>query len=172
MRDADEESFEEFVHGRSQALLRTAYLLTGDWGHAEDLLQVVLTSTYRHWRRVASNAPEAYVRRGLVNEHINRWRRRKFTERPLESAPPLVARDDVSRVDHHDEVWRALQVVSPTQRAVLVLRYYEGLSEAEIAAVLTCAPGSVKAHASRGLAVLRLTLGRQRFDTFHQEQTV
>jgi RNA polymerase sigma-70 factor (sigma-E family) len=170
MRDADERSFEEFVRGRSQALLRTAYLLTGDWGHAEDLLQVVLTATYRHWRRIASDAPEAYVRRGLVNQHITGWRRRRFTERPLESAPPPVARDDVSLVDHHDEVWRALQAVSPTQRAVLVLRYYEGLSEAEIAAVLACAPGSVKAHASRGLAVLRLTLARQRSAIIHEEQ--
>jgi DNA-directed RNA polymerase specialized sigma24 family protein len=86
MRDADQDSFEEFVRGRSQALLRTAYLLTGDWGHAEDLLQDVLTATYRHWRRVGSNAPEAYVRRGLVNQRISRWRRRKFTERPLDAA--------------------------------------------------------------------------------------
>ena len=172
MRDADEESFEEFVRGRSQALLRTAYLLTGDWGHAEDLLQVVLTATYRHWRRVSADVPEAYVRRSLVNQHISGWRRRKLTERPLESAPPPVAPDDVARVDHQDEVWRALRNVSPTQRAVLVLRYYEGLSEAEIAAVLACSPGSVKAHASRGLATLRLTLGRQRFDTFHEEQRI
>ncbi len=172
MRDADEASFEEFVRARSSALLRTAYLLTGDWGHAEDLLQVVLTATYRHWRRVGPDAPEAYVRRGLVNQHINRWRRRRFTERPLESAPPPLAPDDVTPVDDHDEVWQALQNVSPTQRAVLVLRYYEGLSEAEIAAVLTCAPGSVKAHASRGLATLRLTLARQRSDTFHKEQRI
>jgi len=170
MRDADEASFDEFVRGRSAALLRTAYLLTGDWGHAEDLLQVVLTSTYRHWRRVGSDAPEAYVRRSLVNQHISRWRRRKFSERPLDSAPAPIAMDDVSRVDHHDEMWRALQTVSPTQRAVLVLRYYEGLSEAEIAAELSCSPGSVKAHASRGLATLRLTLARQRLPTFHKEQ--
>lgn len=170
MRDADEESFEEFVRGRSPALLRTAYLLTGDWGHAEDLLQVVLTATYRHWRRVSADAPEAYVRRALVNQHISRWRRRRFTERPLDSAPPPVARDDVAGVDRQDEVWRALRNVSPTQRAVLVLRYYEGLSEAEIAAELGCAPGSVKAHASRGLATLRLTLARQRLTAFHEEQ--
>lgn len=170
MRDVDEESFEEFVRGRSPALLRTAYLLTGDWGHAEDLLQVVLTATYRHWRRVSADAPEAYVRRALVNQHISRWRRRRFTERPLESAPPPLAKDEMAGVDHHDELWRALRNVSPTQRAVLVLRYYEGLSEAEIAAALACSPGSVKAHASRGLATLRLTLGRQRFDTIHEEQ--
>ncbi len=172
MRDADQDSFEEFVRGRSQALLRTAYLLTGDWGHAEDLLQDVLTATYRHWRRVGSDAPEAYVRRGLVNQRISRWRRRKFTERPLEAAPPPLARDDVSLLDHHDEVWRALQKVTPTQRAVLVLRYYEGLSEAEIADVLTCSPGTVKAHASRGLATLRLTFGRHRFGTVQEEQRI
>ncbi len=170
MRDADQDSFEEFVRGRSQALMRTAYLITGDWGHAEDLLQDALAATYRHWRRVGSDAPEAYVRRALVNQHISRWRRRRFSERPLEAAPPPVARDDVSSVDHQDEVWRALQSVTPAQRAVLVLRYYEGLSEAEIAATLTCSPGTVKSHASRGLAVLRLTLAGQRSGTFPEEQ--
>jgi RNA polymerase sigma-70 factor (sigma-E family) len=146
--------FEDFVRGRSTALLRTAYLLTGDRGHAEDLLQGVLERMARRWPSI-TDSREAYARRALVNAATNRWRRRapvpvELTERHHLSAP------DVSvGVAVRDELIRALLSLPARQRAVLVLRYFEDLSEAETARVLECSVGTVKSQASRGLDRLR-----------------
>ena len=170
MDRADELAFEEFVRWRSPALLKTAYLLTGDRGHAEDLLQGALAQVYRHWHRIHANGvPEAYVRRAMVNHRISSWRRRRVPEAPLDPQFHATTQDDVSALDQRDELWRALREVTPAQRAVLVLRYYEGYSEAEIAAALACSPGSVKSHASRGLARLRAALGVPAPSTVSQE---
>jgi len=151
---ADSLTFEEFVTTRSPAFLRLAYALTRDHAHAEDLLQTALARTWPMWKRIADD-PEPYMRRVLVNTHISWWRRRWNGERATGELPEVAAGHPQSTVDDRDEVWRALARLPKRQRAVLVLRYFEELSEAEIADVLGCAPGTVKSLASRALARLR-----------------
>jgi RNA polymerase sigma-70 factor (sigma-E family) len=152
------EEFDSFVGARSGALLRTAHLLTGDRGHAEDLLQQALERLYRHWGRIDGD-PEGYVRRTLVNLAADRWRRR--SRRPQEAGqelPDTPARGDAHRAveDRYDLV-RALRTLTSRQRAVLVLRYFDDLSEAEAARVLGCSVGTVKSTSSKALARLRAT---------------
>lgn len=150
------DGFAEFVADRSPALLRAAWLLTGDPGRAEDLLQTVLAKAWRHWRRIADGSPEAYVRQAMVNTYITWWRRRWRAEVPA-SAPPDrgVDADLAGESADRDAVRRALARLTRQQRAIVVLRYVEDLSVAETAAVLGCSPGTVKTLASRALAVLR-----------------
>jgi RNA polymerase sigma-70 factor (sigma-E family) len=152
---ATPEGFSEFVLARQAALLRTAYLLTGHAHDAEDLVQTTLIKVVPQWRRIADN-PEPYVRRVLVNENISRWRRRRWREHPTDELPEVLAAEP----DRAEllAVRDALRSLAPRQRAVLVLRYYEGLSEAEIAAQLGIAPGTVKSQARDGLATLRQAL--------------
>lgn len=159
MRDDEERAFEEFVDRTADRLLRSAVLLTGDRGAAEDLLQGALERTYRHWRRIGGEAPEAYIRRALVNAAISRRRRRRFQEVPLLidgawTADGSIA-DHAEALSQRDGLIRALLTLPPRQRAVIVLRYLDDLSEAEVATTLGCSLGSVKSHASRGLARLR-----------------
>ena len=152
-------SFEEFVQGCSPRLFRTALLLAGqDRAAAEDLLQLALERAYRHWARVCrSGDPERYVRRIVVNAANDRWRR--AVRRPEQSLGPgeagPVAEDQADAVAERDFLIRALAGLPLRQRSVLVLRYYNDLSEAEIADVLGCSVGTVKSQASRGLARLR-----------------
>jgi RNA polymerase sigma-70 factor (sigma-E family) len=149
------DDFREFVVARSPALLGTAYLLTGDRGAAEDLLQVTLLKAYRHWSRIrAAGNPEAYVRRAMSNQRISWWRRRRVVESDR-ALPDLPAGDGVASVEQRDELWRALQLLPPRTRAVLVLRYWEDLPEADTARILGCSVGTVKSLASRGLRRLR-----------------
>ena len=152
----DAEDFRQFMATRSAALLRTAYLLTGDRGHAEDLVQSVLAKAYRHWGRVRrSGVPEAYVRRILVNERNNRWRRDHFRAREVVGeVPDRPGGDETQAYADRDEMWQALRAMPPRTRAVLVLRYWEDLSEAETAELLGCSVGTVKSQASRGLRKL------------------
>ncbi len=159
MGRADDDDFQGFVVTRSPQLLRTAYLLTGDRGRAEDLVQTALTRAYRHWRRVrAAGDPEAYVRTILVNEQRRWWRRGGDRETAVAALPDPGAPDRTAAVDERDLLWRALQQMPPRTRAVLVLRYWEDRSEAETAAVLGCSVGSVKSQASRGLRRLHTLL--------------
>lgn len=151
-----EQDFEEFVALRSQPLLRTAYLLCGgDRGAAEDLLQEVLERTYPRWRRINSH-PEAYVRAALANASANRWRRRaRKPETPVEVVePPAVDGHEQTVVDQ-DAVVRALAQLPTRMRAVLVLRFFDDLSEAQTASALGCGVGTVKSQTSRGLARMR-----------------
>ncbi len=150
-------NFAEFVSARSTALYRTALLLTGQVAAAEDLLQDALERAYRRWDRIeVLEAPEAYVRRILVNLATDRWRRRRFTEQPLEAWHEPAPHDDPA---HHvvvrDSLMDALRRLTPRQRAVLVLRYWDGLTEVETAAVMSCAVGTVKATAHQALARMR-----------------
>lgn len=152
-------SFEEFVQARSPRLFRTALLLAGqDRAVAEDLLQLALERAYRHWARVCrSGEPERYVQRILANASNDRWRQvARRPERQLRpgEADPL-ARDQSDAVAERDFLMRALATLPPRQRTVLVLRYFNDLSEAEIADALGCSAGTVKSQASRGLARLR-----------------
>lgn len=157
--DADAEAaFTDFVAARLPALLRLGHLLTGRPADAEDLVQTALVKTYGAWPRVQrQDAPEAYVRQVMLNTYRSWWRYRLSREVVSESIPERLTSDPST--DERDAMWRALATLPKRQRAVLVLRYYEGLSEAETAAALGCAVGSVKSQASRGLARLRETSG-------------
>ncbi|MEV4315810.1 SigE family RNA polymerase sigma factor [Actinocrispum sp. NPDC049592] len=146
--------FEQFVASRSAVLLRTAYLLcAGDRGAAEDMLQDVLERMYPKWRRIKGE-PEAYARASLAN----RWRRRsrRVGESPLtsEAVHPLVHGPE-GEVADRDQVVRALSELPERMRAVLVLRFFDDLSEADTARALGCGAGTVKSQTSRGLARLR-----------------
>ncbi|MBN0048266.1 SigE family RNA polymerase sigma factor [Streptomyces actuosus] len=152
-----ENRFQEFVRARWSHLVRTAYLLTGDAHHAEDLTQTALAKAYRSWRRVArADNPEAYVRRMLVSCNSDRFRKRRVQE-SLTAAPPDRAGSEeaTSWAAERSALMTALAGLPPRQRAVVVMRYWEDLSEAEVAGVLGCSPGTVKSQASKGLAKLR-----------------
>ncbi|ADP81185.1 SigE family RNA polymerase sigma factor [Pseudofrankia inefficax] len=164
MRADEELAFEAFVVGAADRLLLSAVLLVGgDWAAGEDLLQGAFERVYRHWSRVADGQPEAYVRRALVNAATSRWRRLRVrvAEVPLvvdgEWAIDVAAADidHADRLSQHEDLVRALRSLPPRQRAVVVLRYFEDLPEAEVAAALGCSVGSVRSQASRGLARLR-----------------
>ena len=154
-------SFEDFVRARSGSLLRTALLLTGQSrAEAEDLLQIALERAYRHWPRICgSEGPERYVRQILARASTDRWRR--LARRPEQAMPAAdygpVAPDRTSEIADRDYLLRALASLPPRQRAVLVLRYFDDLSEAETARMLGCSLGTVKSQAARGLARLRVT---------------
>lgn len=156
----DLSEFETFVAAQQQSLLRAAFLLTQDRGHAQDLLQDTLLKVYRRWRREGSPThSNAYVRRALVNEFISSRRRRKWTEVP---AAPVEIEDRSGPGDEVNDrvmVWHALRTLAPRQRSVLVLRVYEGLSDAEIAEYLGCAEGTVRSLASRAYQYLREDCG-------------
>jgi RNA polymerase sigma-70 factor (sigma-E family) len=164
---SDRVSFEQFVEGSSARMLTLAVLLTGyNRADAEDLLQTVLERAYRRWRRICrAGDPARYVRQMLVNAAIDRWRLlRRRPEQPLgrdRSAPwaGFAGPDEADAVADQDLLWRALGQLPPGQRAVLVLRYYEDLTEAQTAAVLGCSVGSVKTQASRALTKLRGIVG-------------
>jgi RNA polymerase sigma-70 factor (sigma-E family) len=151
-RDPDRAAFDEFAQARMRALLRFAHVLTGDRDRAADLVQDALERTLLAWPGVQSKGdPEGYVRRAIVNRQVSVWRRRR-RER-LVAEPPESPYDDAAARDR--ELWDALATLPARQRAVLVLRYYEDLTEADAAAVLGCSVGTIKSQASRGLARLR-----------------
>ncbi|MFL6073902.1 MAG: SigE family RNA polymerase sigma factor [Mycobacteriales bacterium] len=163
--DRDEPSFDEFVAAQLPGLLRYAAALTGDRALAQDVVQDALVRAHHRWRRVLrADRPEAYVKRIVVNEYLS-WRRRWHPRHVVLPATPLdetgladqpVEPDHASRsADRADLRWRLAQL-SPRQRAVLVLRYFEGLSDPEIAEILGCTQGTVRGYASRGLHALRL----------------
>jgi RNA polymerase sigma-70 factor (sigma-E family) len=154
--------FRDFVTARSPALLRTAYLLGGDWATAEDLLQVALTKTYLAWLRLGTiDAVEPYARRVLVNTATSWWRRRWHGERPTEVLPDLPASDGLDERLERDRLWRHVITLPARQRAVLVLRFYEDQSEAETARLLGVSVGTVKSQCARALATLRLRLASE-----------
>jgi RNA polymerase sigma-70 factor (sigma-E family) len=157
-----EQEFRDFVAARSTALLRTAYLLSGDWGAAEDLLQVALTKTYLAWRRLGHiEAVEPYARRVLVNTVTSWWRRRWHGERPTEVLPERAVSDGLDARLERDALWWHVKELPARQRAVLVLRFYEDLSEVDTAVLLGVSVGTVKSQCSRALAALRRSLGEQ-----------
>jgi len=149
------DGYDDFLAVRGAALLRTAYLICGDRDHAEDLFQNAMARLLVHWPRVATGDPEAYARRILVNSTIN-WRQRlRSRETSVAAVPDRAVSDFTAAQADRDEMWRALAVLAPRQRAVLVLRYYEDLTEAQTAAILGCSIGTVKSQHSKALATLR-----------------
>ena len=172
MRHAsDEAAFSEFVEARSSALFRTGYLMVGDHQLAQDLLQEALVKTLIAWPRLRDHANvEAYTRRIVVTTSISWRRRRSFHERPTGTLPERVAPDAVEAVVTHDAVIAALLTVPPRQRAAIVLRYYEDLTEAQTAEVMGCSVGAVKSQVAAGLKRLRGVLGRSFDETVTSER--
>jgi RNA polymerase sigma-70 factor (sigma-E family) len=148
------DGFEQFVASRRAALLRSAYLMTGDLHDADDLVQVTLVKAVGAWDRIADR-PEPYVRRILAREVTNRWRRRRWREVSTADLPDGRAPDGRD-LDDADLLGRALATLSPRQRAVVVLRYYDDLTERETADALGISVGTVKSHARDALARLRV----------------
>lgn len=145
--------FDAFVSARGRSLLRTAYLLTRDQGHAEDLVQEALTKLWFAWDRVDGD-PEPYVRRIIVTTHAS-WRRRRWWSELVSDRVGDMPASNAETVTDVD-VWSALGHLPPRQRAVLVLRYFEDLTEAETAASLGCTIGTVKSQHAKALRRLRL----------------
>jgi RNA polymerase sigma-70 factor (sigma-E family) len=162
MNGRDEE-FGEFMRNRASLLHQSAYLLCGDWHLAHDLVQDTLVKAYQHWPRVRqADSPDAYVRRILLNEARGRWRRRERTvpvsRFPEEREP--VAPDATDEVTRRAGLLQALLALPLRQRATIILRYLEGMSERETAAALGCSEGTVKSQSSRALGSLRNFLNR------------
>jgi len=154
-------AFDAFVRARLPALLRFAHAVCGDPHTAADLVQDALERTGMRWDRIdRTGDPEGYVKRAIVNGRISRWRklRRESLVDVVPEHLPYLNRPDVDRPGHDDTMWQLLATLPRRQRAVLVLRYYEDMSEEQIAATLGCAPGTVKSQASKALAKLRAAL--------------
>ncbi|RAY14567.1 SigE family RNA polymerase sigma factor [Actinomadura craniellae] len=156
MSQAPHDEFRDYVAARRPALLRAAMILTGDRVEAEDLLQAALANTYRAWGRIKDRtAMDGYVRRAMVNTQISWWRRRKFEIYPTDELPDQPVDDHTRRSEMHDALGRALARLPERQRAAVILRYYEDMSETEIAEVLGVSVGTVKSTVSRAVAKLR-----------------
>jgi len=162
VRSAEPDSFTAYVHARRLALVRIAYLLCGDAHLAEDLVQTALIKAVGHWRRIGDN-PEPWLRKVMVNDHISRWRKHKGREQLTAEMPHDVVRDGERDLG----LAEALAALAPRQRAVVVLRYYEDLTEAETARVLGVSVGTVKSQHADAIRRLRsltpdLLMGRSR----------
>lgn len=171
--DADAEAaFTAYVQERRASLYATAYHLTGDRFEAEDLLQSALFSTYRAWDRISDKAAVGgYLRRTMTNLHISAWRRRKLNEYPTEELPETVGDTDAMRgTELRAVLWQALARLPELQRTMLVLRYYEGRTDPEIASILDISVGTVKSSIWRSLRRLRedevLSFGRDEQESF------
>ncbi|MET7982400.1 MULTISPECIES: SigE family RNA polymerase sigma factor [unclassified Streptomyces] len=152
-------SFSSYVKARQPVLLRTARSLTANPSDAEDLLQTALTKTYVAWDRIEDHrALDGYVRRALLNTRTSQWRKRKVDEFVCEELPEpegTPAADPAEQQALHDAMWRAITKLPARQRAMVVLRYYEDLSEAQTAEILGVSVGTVKSAVSRALGKLR-----------------
>jgi RNA polymerase sigma-70 factor (sigma-E family) len=152
----DERGFRDFVVARQDALLRRAWLLTGDWASAEDLVQGALLRVWPRWGRVTATGQEdAYVRKVMLNQYLSGRRRRWTREAPTAQLPEPVSPDGYSDVDVRMVLSRAVAALPRRQRAVIVLRFVEDLSELQTADALGCAAGTVKSQTSKALATLR-----------------
>lgn len=150
-------AFHEYVSRRSRSLLRTAFLLTGNRADAEDLVQAVLAKTYQVWDRIEDRgALDGYVRRAMVNTHISWWRRRRLEEYPTDMVPDQVVADHSVTSDQYETLRRAVDRLPQRMRTAVVLRYFEDMTEAEIATALGVSLGTVKSTVSRAVAKLRI----------------
>jgi len=153
------DGYDEFLTARGPTLLRTAYLICGDRHQAEDLFQNAMARLLVHWPRIGADNPEAYARRILVNSTIN-WRQRLLArERSVPAVPDSAVADFTAEHAERDEAWRALARLPRRQRAVLVLRFYEDLTEAQAAELLGCSVGTIKSQCAKALGRLRTEPG-------------
>ncbi|MEY9928834.1 RNA polymerase sigma-70 factor (sigma-E family) [Catenulispora sp. GP43] len=155
-KDGHDAEFHDFMVGRWPSLVRFAYGLTGDHGHAEDLAQAALAKALVAWPRVRrADDPDAYVRRILINLNLRRFRKRRVAENLGGDVPEAATGDSTDRLDQRATLIPALMELPPGQRAVVILRYWDGLTETQAAAILGCSVGNVRSQASRALARLR-----------------
>ncbi|TVT21858.1 SigE family RNA polymerase sigma factor [Amycolatopsis rhizosphaerae] len=163
MNEREEQEFAEYFATRRDSARRTAYLLCGDWHRADDLAQTAFVALHRRWRKIRDRAAtDAYLRRTLIRASIDESRRPWRREQQVEQVPepePSPSLDE--RVAARADLMTGLRAVPPKQRAVLVLRYFEGLDVARVAKVLGCSEGNVKSQTARGLANLRAALGEE-----------
>ncbi|HVF04332.1 MAG TPA: SigE family RNA polymerase sigma factor [Frankiaceae bacterium] len=161
-----QDAFAEYVTARTPALLRLGTLLAGSPADGEELVQAALVRTYRAWPRVQASDPDRYVRQVMLNLQRNRWTRLLRREAVTDAPPDAQVPDGTAAVDTRAVLWPAVRALPARQRAVLVLRYYEGLTEAETAASLDCSVGTVKSQTAKALARLRGASGlREAFAT-------
>jgi RNA polymerase sigma-70 factor (sigma-E family) len=149
------EDFDGYVAVAWQRLLRSAWLLTGDWHRAEDLLQTVLARAYGRWHRLQGGSPDAYLRAMLATTYLSWWRRRWRGELPTRHLPENATADEHDAVELRQVIGAALAALPDRQRAVLMLRFHADLTEAETARTLGISVGTVKSSTSRALARLR-----------------
>lgn len=172
---ADREAFDAYVRARWHPLLRTAVLLTGDFHSAEDLVQETLVRAARHWHRVDAGAADAYVRRVMYTRSIDAWRWRRHQPDPVDVSGRELREGPATRWDGADEattrltLLEALARLTPRQRAVLVVRFYEDRSEVEAARVLGCSVNTVKSQTRHALGRLRV-LAPELASTFGREE--
>ncbi|MTD58040.1 SigE family RNA polymerase sigma factor [Amycolatopsis pithecellobii] len=164
MNEHDEQEFAEYFAARQDSVRRTAYLLCGDWHRADDLAQTAFVALHRRWNRIRDRgATDAYLRKTLVRASIDEsrrpWRREQHVDQVPEPEPAGERLDE--QVALRADLLAGLTEVPPKQRAVLVLRYFEGLDVAGVAKVLGCSEGNVKSQTARGLARLRAVLGEE-----------
>jgi RNA polymerase sigma-70 factor (sigma-E family) len=149
-------AFSDYVRARSGALLRAAQAMTGNRADAEDLVQATLVKAYQSWDRITDPAAlDTYMRRIMVNTHISGWRRRRVDEYPTDELPDSPAADATGDSDLHDVVQRAVDRLPRQMRAAVMLRYYDDMTEPEVAAALGVSVGTVKSTVARAVAKLR-----------------
>jgi RNA polymerase sigma-70 factor (sigma-E family) len=171
MREPDEQ-FTGFVAARGAALLRTAYLLTGDQQLSEDLVQTALEKALRSWSRIsASEAVESYVRAIMYRENVSIWRRRRGREIPVAEVPEQRAATSMAESDDRLVVRQALLRLAPRQRTVLVLRFYEDLTEEQVARAMGVSVGTVKSQTAKAFSRLRQSAPELRTRRYSQEAT-
>ena len=155
----NDQQFGAFAAARGPALRRSAFMLTHDWQHAEDLVQTALLKTWSALRRPSDpDELERYIRKVVYTSYVSWWRRRSSHETATAEVQVTAVEHDQGSLVHRGELWELLLQLPRQQRAVLVLRYYEHLNEAEVADVLGCSRGAVKTHSSRAIARLRAAL--------------
>lgn len=153
----DDPAFDDYVADRSRSLLRTAYTLTGNRADAEDLVQAALAKTYLAWDKIADRgAVDGYVRKAMVNTHISWWRRRRLEEYPTDVMPDEAVADHSAASDQRHAIRCAVDRLPQRMRTAVLLRYFEDMTEAEIASVLGVSLGTVKSTVSRAVARLRI----------------
>jgi RNA polymerase sigma-70 factor (sigma-E family) len=156
MAVGDRVAFGDYVRSRGGTLLRAAQALTGNRADAEDLVQATLVKTYQSWNRIADPAAlDTYVRRIMINTHISGWRRRRVDEYPTDELPDEPAADQTGDSDLHEVVQRAVDRLPRRMRAAVMLRFYDDMSEPEVAAALGVSVGTVKSTVARAVAKLR-----------------
>jgi RNA polymerase sigma-70 factor (sigma-E family) len=149
--------FRDYVRTRRRALLRTAYLLSGNLADAEDLVQSALAKTYFAWDRIEDHgALDGYVRRAIVNTHISLWRRRRLREFPMDELPDQAVDDHATTSDLQETLRQAVDRLPERMRAAVMLRYYDDMTEAEVAEVLGVSLGTAKSTVARAVAKLRI----------------
>ena len=157
MKTVDEAEFHTFVAARWAHLVRTAGLLTGDPGHAEDVVQSALVRVYSSWSRVSgARDVDAYVMRIVLNQNKDRFRRKRVAEQLTAEPPEVPFRDPTADLAQRSALLAALTALPARQRAVVVLRYWEDFAESQVASILGCSVGTVKSQAARALAKLRV----------------